>query len=54
MRVIKLSVVGFLLYLIKEIDILKEAYPEETEFKENAAWQVYLLIRNSLLVSFYL
>ena len=40
MRVVKSSVVGFLLYSVKEIDLLKEAYPEEAEFKENAAWQV--------------
>ncbi len=40
MRVVKSSVVGFLLYSVKEIDLLKEAYLEETEFKENAAWQV--------------
>ncbi len=40
MRVIKSSVVGFLLYSVKKIDLLEEAYLEETEFKENAAWQV--------------
>ncbi len=40
MRVIKSSVVGFLLYSVKEIDLLKEAYPEETMLKENAACQV--------------
>ena len=40
MRVVKSSVVGFLLYSVKEIDLLKETYPEEPEFKENAAWQV--------------
>jgi hypothetical protein len=40
MRVIKSSIVGFLLYSVKEINLLKEAYPEETEFEENAAWQV--------------
>ncbi len=40
MRVEKSSVVEFLLYSVKEIDPLKEAYPEETEFKENVAWQV--------------
>uniref|UniRef100_I1PBZ6 Uncharacterized protein n=1 Tax=Oryza glaberrima TaxID=4538 RepID=I1PBZ6_ORYGL len=40
MEVIKSPIVGFLLYSIKEINLLKEAYPEETEFKENAAWQV--------------
>ena len=39
MRVVKSSVVGFLLYSVKEIDLLKKAYPEETEFKEDAAWQ---------------
>ncbi len=37
MRVIKSSVVGFLLYSVKEIDLLNEVYPEKTEFKENAA-----------------
>nr|AAT85146.1 unknown protein [Oryza sativa Japonica Group] len=40
MRVVKSSVVGFLLYSVKENDLLKESYPEETKFKENAAWQV--------------
>uniref|UniRef100_I1NJY8 Uncharacterized protein n=1 Tax=Oryza glaberrima TaxID=4538 RepID=I1NJY8_ORYGL len=40
MGVIKSPIVGFLLYSVKEIDLRKEAYPEETEFKENAAWQV--------------
>jgi hypothetical protein len=40
MRVVKTSVEGLLLYSVKEIDLLMEAYPEETEFKENAAWQV--------------
>lgn len=37
MRVIKSPVVGFLLYSVKEINLLKEAYPEVTEFKEDAA-----------------
>ena len=32
-------VVGLLGGLVKEINSLKEAYPEETEFKENATWQ---------------
>ena len=40
MGVIKSLIVGFLLYSVKEIDLLKETYLEETEFKENAAWQV--------------
>ncbi len=40
MLTIKFGKLGFLLYSVKEIDLLKEAYPEETEFKENAAWQV--------------
>ena len=40
MTVVKSPFVGFLLYLVKEIDLLKEAYLEETEFKENAAWQI--------------
>uniref|UniRef100_I1QKD2 Uncharacterized protein n=1 Tax=Oryza glaberrima TaxID=4538 RepID=I1QKD2_ORYGL len=39
MGVIKSPIVGFLLYSVKEINILKEAYPEVTEFKEDAAWQ---------------
>ncbi len=50
MGVIKSAAVVFLM----ESDQLKEIYPEESEFKEDAAWQVYLLIRNSSLVSFYL
>ncbi len=37
MRVIKSPVVRFLLYSVKEINLLKEAYPEVTEFKEDAA-----------------
>jgi hypothetical protein len=32
-------IVGFLLYSVKEINLLKKAYPEVTEFKEDAAWQ---------------
>jgi len=39
MGIIKSPIVGFLLYSVKEINLLKEAYPEETEFKEDAAWQ---------------
>jgi hypothetical protein len=38
-RVIKSPAVGFLEDLVKEIDLFKEAYLEETEFKEDAAWQ---------------
>ncbi|BAD44838.1 hypothetical protein [Oryza sativa Japonica Group] len=50
MRVVKSSVVGSLLYLVKEIDLLKEAYSEETEFKENAAWQEsFFLFRQGLV-----
>nr|BAD19151.1 hypothetical protein [Oryza sativa Japonica Group]BAD19804.1 hypothetical protein [Oryza sativa Japonica Group] len=42
-------VAGFLLYSVKEIDLLKEAYPE-TEFKENAAWQEsFFLVRQGLV-----
>ena len=37
-----------------ESDQLKKIYPEESEFKEDAAWQFYLLIRQYLLVYFYL
>ncbi len=40
MRVVKSSVVGFLLYSVKEINLIKEAYSEVTEFKEDVAWQV--------------
>jgi hypothetical protein len=50
MGVVKSPAVVFLV----ESDQLKEIYLEESEFKEDAAWQVYLLIRNSFLVSFYL
>nr|BAD36168.1 hypothetical protein [Oryza sativa Japonica Group]BAD36237.1 hypothetical protein [Oryza sativa Japonica Group] len=35
---------------LKEIDLLEEAYPEETEFKENAAWQEgFFLVRQGLV-----
>ncbi len=40
MRITKSPIAEFLLYSVKEINILKEAYPEVTEFKEDAAWQV--------------
>ncbi len=33
-----MSVVGFFLYLVKEIDLVKEAYLEESKFKEDVAW----------------
>ncbi|RXX53957.1 hypothetical protein DD600_25915, partial [Enterobacter cloacae] len=38
-RIITSPIVGFLLYSVKEINLLKEAYPEVTEFKKDAAWQ---------------
>ena len=38
MEIIKLQIVRFLLYSVKEINLFKEAYPEETKFKEDAAW----------------
>ncbi len=50
MGVVKSPAVVFLV----EWDQLEEIYPEESEFKEDAAWQIYLLIWSSLLVSFYL
>jgi hypothetical protein len=37
MGIIKLPIVRFLLYSVNEINPLKEIYPKETEFKENAA-----------------
>jgi hypothetical protein len=37
MGIIKSPIVGFLLYLVKEINQLKEVYLEENEFKEDAA-----------------
>lgn len=37
-----------------ESDQLKKIYSKESEFKEDVAWQVYLLIKNSMLVFFYL
>ena len=40
MGIIKSPAVGFLEDSVKKINILKEAYPDVTEFKENAAWQV--------------
>ena len=40
MGVVKSPIVGFLLYSDKEINLFKETYPEETEYKEDAAWQV--------------
>ena len=39
MGVIKSPAVGFLENSVKEINLFKEVYPEETEFKEDAAWQ---------------
>ena len=36
MGIIKLPIVGFLLYSVKEINQLKEDYPKETKFKEDA------------------
>ncbi len=55
MGIIKAAIVGFLLYSVKEINLFREAYPEETEFKKDAACMAsYLLIRKSLLVSFCL
>ena len=39
-RIITSPIVGFLLYSVKEINLLNEAYPEVTEFKKDAAWQV--------------
>ncbi len=48
MGVVKSPAVVFLV----ESDQLKGIYLEESEFKEDTAWQVYLLIRNSLLVPF--
>lgn len=38
MGVIKSPAVGFLMGSVKESNQLKEAYLEETEFKEDAAW----------------
>jgi hypothetical protein len=35
-----LPAVGFLMDSVKEINQLKKAYLEETEFEEDAAWQV--------------
>ncbi len=40
MGIIMPLIVEFLLYSVKEITLLKEAYPEVTEFKEDMAWQV--------------
>ncbi len=37
MGIIKLPIVGFLVDLVKEINLLKKVYPEVTEFKEDAA-----------------
>nr|BAD29123.1 hypothetical protein [Oryza sativa Japonica Group]BAD29191.1 hypothetical protein [Oryza sativa Japonica Group] len=37
MGIIKSSIVGFLVDSIKEINLLKEVYPEVIEFKKNAA-----------------
>ena len=39
MRIIKSPIVGFLLYSVKEINQLKEAYLEETEFKQDVICQ---------------
>jgi hypothetical protein len=39
MGIIKSPIVGFLVDSVKEINLLKEVYPEVTEFKEDAAWQ---------------
>ncbi|BAS78222.1 Os02g0297000, partial [Oryza sativa Japonica Group] len=38
MRIIKSPIVAFLVDSVKEINLLKEVYPEVTEFKEDAAW----------------
>lgn len=35
--IIKLSIVGLLLYSVKNVDQLKEVYLEKTEFKEDVA-----------------
>ncbi len=37
MGIIKSPIVGFLVDSVKEINLLKKVYPEETEFKEDAA-----------------
>ena len=39
MGIIKSLIVRFLLYSDKEINLLKEVYPEETEFKKDATCQ---------------
>jgi hypothetical protein len=40
MRITKSPIAEFLRYSVKEINLLKEAYREVTEFKEDATWQV--------------
>ncbi len=39
MGIIKSPIAKFLLYLVKEINLLKKVYLEVTEFKEDAAWR---------------